>query len=173
MKLLIGFLFVLFSLQAHAGFQAFDHTKDLKIAQGLRCDGDLVCSMTKGAVLNVSMTASGGGGGVLETITVTTTQNLTSDACGKMVILKGSANAILPAAASNIGCQVTVVAQGDNGTDRSLRPLSGETLVKITSAANHRYHTDEEGNTVTMIAVATGQWMAQSSYGDGWADGAP
>jgi len=157
--LVAGFFF---TGPAHAGFQGIDHTgKSLGIFDTIACIDGMECSRLKG---NFQMKVSG-----LQDTTVSgATDALTTDACGKSFKNSAAAVVTLPAAVTaSVGCQISFMVAHASNYD--VNPNGTDQILGLTNAAGDAIRNATLGGSVTLQAMAAGQWVVMGSYGT-WTD---
>lgn len=158
----LGFLVIfatMFSLDAHAGFRAFNGSTDLKLVQGLRCSSGMNCSVGKDAILTVNaapaITAPSG------------SSTLGADSCGKVMMSSGAAELTLPVASTVIGCQMTFVV----GASGSFGPRANvaDKILPTATDPGHAVKSTVVGGALVIVATKSGQWNIISQL-QSWSD---
>lgn len=161
MKFLTMIVLVMFGTSAFAGFQGYQGTTNLGLAQAVKCSTGLTCSKVGEKLVMVASNMPG-------IISQSTAVTLTSSDCGKTVSNPAAVSVNFPAGSTSlIGCKFTAVV-GSGGL--YLNMGASDKIVGLTSVNGNYILNSSVSNNITLEYLSSGLWFPRDISGT-WTQG--
>lgn len=160
MKLLIGFITILFTAFAFAGFQAYQSGTSLGTFDSIKCSTGMTCSKV-GSKLNVTSVQTG----VLQQQAVKSLSgSVTVAECGKTLYSSGAIRLDLPTVSGSLGCRYTFVTGTASNLD--INPQTNDRIQVLTDASGDMIRNAVIGSSITLEAVPVLNASSQYIWSD-------